>query len=94
MKRILYLFRGLLHSKGNTLTKIVSLTIGLSVGILAFGYCVFETGYDNFHKDADRIYRVDYHLPLTLLEEISREIPEVELTTALSSRIPATYHYK
>ncbi len=27
MKRISYLFRGLLHAKGNNLTKIVSLTI-------------------------------------------------------------------
>ncbi len=94
MKRISYLFRGLLHAKGNNLTKIVSLTIGLTTGILAFGYCVFETDYDSFHRDADRIYRVDYQIPLALMEEINREIPEIEVSTALSQRIPATYRYK
>lgn len=94
MKSISYLFRRLFHAKGYTLTKVVSLTIGFSVGILAFGYCVFETDYDGFHKDADRIYRIDYYIPLSLLEEISCEIPEIELTTALSSRISATYSYK
>lgn len=94
MKRISYLFRGLLHAKGTNLTKIVSLTIGLVTGILAFGYCVFETDYDSFHRDADRIYRIDYKIPLALMEEISREIPEIELSTALSERIPATYYYK
>lgn len=92
-KRISYLLRGLLHSKGNSLTKIVSLTIGLTTGILAFGYCVFETDYDSFHRDADRIYRIDYEIPLALMEEISREIPEIELSTVLSQRIPISYRY-
>ncbi len=93
IKRISYLFRGLLHAKGSSLTKIVSLTIGLVTGILAFGYCVFETDYDTFHHDADRIYRIDYQVPLALMDEVSLEIPEIELSTVLSERMPLAYQY-
>lgn len=94
MKRLSYIIRDLFRFKGASLTKIISLTIGLSVGILAFGYCVFETDYDSFHRDADRIYRIDYNVPLALMEEITREIPEIETATSLSSRIFPYYRYQ
>lgn len=94
MKRLSYILRSLLRSKGASLTKITSLTIGLSAGILAFGYCVFETDYDSFHRYADRTYRIDYHVPLALMEEINREIPEIERITSLSPRLYPTYQYQ
>lgn len=102
MKRISYILRDLFRFKGATFTKIVSLTIGLTVGILAFGYCVFETDYDSFHRHGDRIYRMssvgknseDYKIPFALLKESGREIPEVEMSTCISRRIIPRYKYK
>ncbi|WP_068691301.1 ABC transporter permease [Culturomica massiliensis] len=99
MKKLSYILRDLLRFKGNTFTKIISLAIGLSVGILSFSYCAFETDYDSFHRYADRIYRIgttegNTNIPLTLANEAKREIPEIELTTCIQERIYPNYIYK
>lgn len=78
MKKLSYILRDLLRFKGNTFTKIISLAIGLSVGILSFSYCAFETDYDSFHRYADRIYRIgttegNTNIPLALANEAKRE---------------------
>ncbi|RHV95701.1 hypothetical protein DXA95_06380 [Odoribacter sp. OF09-27XD] len=99
MKKLSYILRDLLRFKGNTFTKIISLAIGLSVGILSFSYCAFETDYDSFHRYADRIYRIgttegNTNIPLALANEAKRGIPEIELTTCIQERIYPNYIYK
>lgn len=99
MKKLSYILRDLLRFKGASFTKTVSLTIGLSVGILAFSYCTFETDYDSFHRDADRIYRLgppngDADIALALINEAVREIPEIELSTCISRGVIPNYKYK
>lgn len=102
MKRLSYILRDLFRFKGTTFTKIISLTIGLAVGILAFGYCVFELGYDSFQRDADRIYRIsnvgpnssEYNIPYALLKETGRKIPEAELVTCIYRGVIPRYKYQ
>ncbi|KPL12487.1 MAG: hypothetical protein AMS26_17540 [Bacteroides sp. SM23_62] len=50
--------RNLLRQKGFTIINILGLTIGLTVSALIILYIVHELGYDRFHENAGRIYRV------------------------------------
>jgi putative ABC transport system permease protein len=42
-----------------SLVNTLGLSIGLAICIIIFLYVRFETGYDNFHEDNDRIFRVE-----------------------------------
>ncbi|MEZ4947559.1 MAG: permease prefix domain 2-containing transporter [Cyclobacteriaceae bacterium] len=53
-------YRQLIRNKIFTLINVVGLSIGISVFILITQYVSFETGYDQFHKNGDEIYRVAY----------------------------------
>ena len=48
----------LIRNKNYTLLNIAGLSIGIAVGLVIFMIILFETGYDGFHKNKDRIYRV------------------------------------
>ncbi len=51
-------FRNLLRNKAYALINIVGLAVAIAVCLTIFLVVQFETSYDNFHKDGDRIYRV------------------------------------
>jgi putative ABC transport system permease protein len=51
-------FRNLKRQKGYSFINIAGLTIGLTCCIFIFLYVQYETSYDSYHKDADRIYRI------------------------------------
>lgn len=56
MKQFLYVIRYLLNVRGNNLTKIISLTLGLFVGLILFAQVAFEMSYDNFYPDKEQLY--------------------------------------
>lgn len=89
MKRISYILHELFKFKGSTLTKIVSLVIGLSVGILTFSYCTFEMTYDNYHREPERIFRIGNkgempYIKVALLDEVRQDIPEIEYASCVA----------
>ncbi len=51
-------WRNLSRHKTNSLINIVGLIVGLSAFLLIFLVVQYEKGFDNFHSNADRIYRV------------------------------------
>ena len=51
-------FRNLAKRKGYTLMNIAGLAIGITCCLLIFEYVAYERSYDNFHENADRIFRV------------------------------------
>lgn len=53
--------RNLLKHKLHTGINLVGLSLGLGVSILIFFFVQFELSFDNFHSDADRIFRVKHH---------------------------------
>jgi len=67
--------RNLFRQKGFAIINILGLTIGLTVSALIILYIVHELGYDRFHDNAERIYRVAIH----------GEISGQELNVAVSS---------
>jgi hypothetical protein len=70
-----------------------SLFIGMTAVILIFSWVNNEISYDNYHPQADRIYRITSHLtrakwtwetsPLILSRYAGAQLPEVESIAAL-----------
>ncbi|WP_176955853.1 ABC transporter permease [Catalinimonas alkaloidigena] len=73
-----------------SLINLVGLTLGLTAGLLIFAWVLDETRYDQFHREADRVFRVQTYwgddpqtdqyatTPPPLAEVIKSEVPEVE----------------
>ncbi len=52
--------RNLRKQKGFAFINVLGLAVGLAASLLILQYVVHELSYDDFHADADRIYRVRY----------------------------------
>ena len=55
-------FRNLKKSKTYSVLNIMGLSVGMACFILIALYVKFELSYDNYHENADNIYRVAQHL--------------------------------
>ncbi len=51
-------FRNLIKRKGYALMNIAGLAVGITCCLLIFEYVAYERRYDDFHENADRIFRV------------------------------------
>ena len=58
MKNIGIAIRSLFKRGQHNVKKIISLGIGLTIGLVLIAKVHFENTYDNFYPDGDRIYRV------------------------------------
>ena len=58
MKNIILALRSLTKRGQHNLLKVVSLGIGLAVGLVLIAKVCFEQSYDNFYPDSERIYRI------------------------------------
>ena len=47
-----------MRSKNDILIKVLSLGVGLAVGIVLIAKVFFELSYDCFYKDIDRVYSI------------------------------------
>jgi putative ABC transport system permease protein len=87
--------RSLLKRKAYTLINILGLATGMAVCLLIVLFIKSELGYDAFHKNADRVYRVVLErqypgrstsysiIPQTIGQAIKQEFPEVQESTRL-----------
>jgi putative ABC transport system permease protein len=50
--------RHMIRERGSSLISLTGLAAGMACFLLIFTYVRFETGFDRFHQNADRIYRV------------------------------------
>ncbi|RJP63616.1 MAG: hypothetical protein C4539_15955, partial [Ignavibacteriales bacterium] len=55
---LLIALRNIKRYRGYSLINILGLSIGIASCLFILLYVQFELSYDNYHKDADRIYRV------------------------------------
>lgn len=58
MKQFIYTLRYLGKTKATNIIKVLSLTLGLAMGLVIFAQIAFERSYDRFFKDADRLFRI------------------------------------
>ncbi len=56
-------FRSLIRNRNYTIINIAGLAVGIAVCMMIFIIIQFQTSFDNFHANKDRIYRVltEYH---------------------------------
>ena len=47
-----------MRRKNSLLIKVLSLGVGLAVGIVLIAKVFFELSYDSFYKDIDRVYSI------------------------------------
>ena len=53
-----YSFRYLLKNRGNSLARLLSLSLGLAVALLVFSYVGFNMSFNGFFPDKERVYQV------------------------------------
>ena len=58
MRQLYYIVQTLLRGRGSSLTKLLSLTLGLAVGVLLFSQIAYELNYERCYPDADRLVLV------------------------------------
>ena len=58
MKNLKMIIRSLFRRGESNSIKILSLSIGITMGLILIAKVLFEYSYDNFYPDADRIYAV------------------------------------
>lgn len=97
MKQWTKAFRNLFKKGRNNLIKILSLAVGLAIGLVLFTKVYFENHYDEFFPDADRIYGImskydipglgidgDYRTPGGVAPGLKEALPEIEVATRLT----------
>lgn len=89
-------FRNLWKNKGYSIINIVGLSIGLAVCLLIFLFIRYETNFDAFHANKNRIYRIvsswqygdgmEYSegTPLPLPRAVEADFPEFEKVAAVA----------
>ena len=55
MRQLYYILQTLLRGKGGNVVKLLSLTLGLTVGVLLFSQIVYELNYDTFYKEHEKL---------------------------------------
>ena len=87
-------FSSLIRNKGRVFTRILSLALGLMLGVFLLSYVNFRYNYDNFLPDNDRLYKifvnveregggVDELTHAPLAHSLMRDCPEVESGTRI-----------
>jgi len=61
-KNILYAFRNILRNKVNSAITVTGLSVAFACLLLIFLYVTQEFSYNNFHKNKDDIFRVNYSI--------------------------------
>lgn len=91
--------RYLLKMRGSNLTRVVSLTLGLAVGMVIFSYINYVLTFDRFFPDRERIYQVwdigdegdvSSSMIAPLGPAMQDEMPAVEAAT----RLKGTFNYE
>lgn len=55
MRQIYYTIRTLLRERGSNIIRVISLSLGLTIGILLFSQIAFELSYEQCYPDAERL---------------------------------------
>lgn len=55
MRQFYYILQTLLRGRGSNVVKLVSLTLGLLIGILLFSQIAYELSFENFYRESERV---------------------------------------
>jgi len=85
-------YRHLLKEKFHSIVNIWGLSLGLASFILMMGILNFEYSFDNFHKDIDRIYRIN-QLVITDNGEIEQSETPMPIGPLLAQKFPEIQNF-
>lgn len=71
MRQLHYTVLTLLRGRGGNMVKLVSLTLGLLVGVLLFAQIVYELSFDRFYKDPETLVTLR-------MRHVTKGVPEAE----------------
>lgn len=101
MKNLSYALRYLMQRRGNSLSRLVSLSLGLIVALLIFSYVGFVLSFNRFLPDRERIYQVwlrsaNYGLSKKMVRplapNLAADLPQIEAATHyLDTRMQITH---
>ena len=90
-------WRAIWKTRVTTIINLAGLSIGMAAAVFILLWVQNEMAYDNYHKDADHIFRLTTNLkaegwiwettPLLLADVIRKEVPEVEKTARLQPNV-------
>lgn len=69
MRHLYYTLQTLLRGHGGTAEKIISLTLGLAMGVLLFAQIAYELSYDRFYPNPDT-------LVMLRMRNVTKGVPE------------------
>ena len=88
---LLLALRSLLKSKLHSSINILGLAVGLAAVVLISLYVQYETSYDEFHDDANDIYRIVWwsdnpqtRTPHPMAQALVQDFPQVESAVSLT----------
>ncbi|MBR5604034.1 MAG: ABC transporter permease [Bacteroidales bacterium] len=93
MKTLNYSIRYLLKNRGNSATRVISLSLGLIVALLIFSFVGLKLSYNRFFPDKERIYQVwtisprfsvngvNNWMVMPLAPNMANDIPQIEAAT-------------
>ena len=55
MRQIYYTIRTLLRERGSNIIRVISLSLGITIGIMLFSQIAFELSYEQCYPDAERL---------------------------------------
>ena len=91
-KNILYAFRNILKNKVNSTITVTGLSVAFACLLLIFLYVTQEFSYNNFHKNKDNIYRVNYFTKWVDGSVDRSTLVNPELSQILKEKVPGLKH--
>ncbi len=90
--RILYALRNIKRNKLNVAITTIGLSIALASVLIIFLFIGQEHSYNNFHQNADRIYRLNYTYTLKDGTKGSDNLIKPDLAKDLKDKVPQIEH--
>ncbi|MGQ8337413.1 ABC transporter permease [Sunxiuqinia sp. A32] len=90
--RIIYALRNIKRNKLNVAITTIGLSMALASVIIIFLFVRQEHSYNDFHENADRIYRVNYSVTMKDGTKGSDELTRPELAKYLEDNVPQIEH--
>jgi putative ABC transport system permease protein len=88
MKQLYYAFKAIANAGGNNLVKIISLSLGLLIGLLLFSRVAYEANFDNFYKDVNQLYLLHNQYTIGEKDAGSSHIVMAPMAPALNDEFP------
>lgn len=102
---LFYALRNIRKNQVNSVITVIGLSIAIACSLIIFYYVSQENSFDQFHKNADKIYRINYKIRYVFADDkdvrvepevadlLKKEIPQVEKSAEYRSAFQQQIRY-